>query len=74
MHKYSSFFKGELYEGDEGYAFISYAHRDSNIVLPIVSRLYDNGLRVWFDDGIEAGSGKVGRYSFYESDILFINS
>ena len=56
MHKYSSFFKGELYEGDEGYAFISYAHRDSNIVLPIVSRLYDNGLRVWFDDGIEAGS------------------
>lgn len=56
MHKYSSFFKGELYEGDEGYAFISYAHRDSNIVLPIVSRLYDSGLRVWFDDGIEAGS------------------
>lgn len=56
MHKYSSFFRGEVYEGGEPYAFVSYSHRDSNIVLPLVSDLYDKGLRVWFDEGIEAGS------------------
>ncbi|MBR3142683.1 MAG: toll/interleukin-1 receptor domain-containing protein [Clostridiales bacterium] len=56
MHNNSNFFKGEVYEGNEAYAFISYAHKDSEAVLPLISDLNEKGLRVWFDEGIEAGS------------------
>lgn len=45
-----------LYEGEEPFIFISYAHKDSEKVLPIVARLQQNGFRVWYDAGIEAGS------------------
>ncbi len=56
MHNNSNFFKGEVYEGNEAYAFISYAHKDNETVLPLISDLNEKGLRVWFDEGIEAGS------------------
>lgn len=45
-----------IYEGQENYIFISYAHKDSTKVLPIVSRLAEEGFRVWYDEGIEAGN------------------
>lgn len=38
------------------YVFISYAHRDSHIVLPCIEALRQNGINVWYDNGIEAGS------------------
>ena len=38
------------------YIFISYAHKDSDEVLPIVQALKNNGYEVWFDEGIEAGT------------------
>jgi len=44
------------YEGKEPYIFVSYAHRDNGIVLPIIRRLQREGFRVWYDEGIEAGS------------------
>ena len=44
------------YEGNEPYIFISYAHKDSDRVLPIVKALSDAGFRVWYDAGIEAGT------------------
>ncbi len=56
MHKYSNYYKGEVYEGSEPYAFVSYSHKDSTVVLPIAGELNSRGLRIWFDDGIEAGS------------------
>lgn len=56
MHRTSSFFIGNVYEGNEPYAFISYSHKDSREVLTAVSGLYEKGLKVWFDEGIEAGS------------------
>lgn len=43
------------YEGKEPYIFVSYAHKDNEKVLPILSRLVENGYRVWYDAGIEAG-------------------
>lgn len=45
-----------VYEGNENYIFISYAHKDSDIVIPIVETLQQNGFRVWYDSGIEAGT------------------
>lgn len=44
------------YEGTEPYIFISYAHKDSETVLPIITALQDRGFRVWYDAGIEAGT------------------
>ena len=45
-----------LYTGREGYIFISYAHKDTARVLPIIESLYTAGYRVWFDQGLEVGT------------------
>lgn len=44
------------YKGDKPYIFISYAHKDSETVLPIIARLQKEGFRVWYDEGITPGS------------------
>lgn len=38
------------------YVFISYAHRDSDIVLPMIKDMRNAGIVLWYDDGIEAGT------------------
>lgn len=44
------------YIGEEPYIFVSYAHKDSEVVMRTVSLLQQNGFRVWYDDGIDPGS------------------
>ncbi|MBE6960440.1 MAG: TIR domain-containing protein [Ruminococcaceae bacterium] len=44
------------YEGKKPYIFISYAHKDSHLVFPILEELDRQGYRVWYDDGIAPGS------------------
>lgn len=44
------------YEGTKPYIFISYAHKDSDRVIPVLTRLTQAGYRVWYDDGIAPGS------------------
>ncbi len=46
----------KAYEGNEKFIFISYAHKDSDMVYPIIERLNNEGYRVWYDDGITPGS------------------
>ena len=38
------------------YIFLSYAHFDSERVLPVILDLMEMGYNVWFDAGIEAGT------------------
>ncbi len=45
----------EIYEGDEPYAFVSYAHKDKASVYGIISDLQKLGIRIWYDSGIRAG-------------------
>ena len=45
-----------VYEGAEDYIFVSYSHRDSSLVLPIVTTLQSRGFRAWYDPGIEPGA------------------
>ena len=45
-----------VYEGNEKYLFISYAHKDSDLVYPIIEHMNEAGYRIWFDDGITPGS------------------
>lgn len=44
------------YEGNQPYIFVSYAHKDADIVYPIVEELNRRGYRVWYDDGIAPGN------------------
>ncbi len=45
-----------VYEGKEPFVFISYSHKDTEKVIPIIEDLQEKGFRVWYDAGIEAGS------------------
>lgn len=42
------------------YIFISYAHADRDRVFPIIKRIYENGWRVWYDEGLELGNDYYG--------------
>ena len=44
------------YTGNEPYVFISYAHKDKDEVFDIISRLQQEGCRVWYDEGIDPGT------------------
>lgn len=46
----------KVYEGQEPYLFVSYAHKDSGTVIPLIRGLMKRGYRVWYDAGVEAGT------------------
>ncbi len=50
----SGFFKP--YEGNRPFLFISYAHKQSSEVIDTIRILHDSGIRLWYDEGIPAGS------------------
>lgn len=41
--------------GSEPYLFISYSHKDSDIIYPILSQLQLKRCRIWLDEGINGG-------------------
>lgn len=48
--------KPESYRGAMPYLFVSYSHKDSDTVFPLIEQLQNFGIRVWYDEGIEIGS------------------
>ncbi len=48
--------KFEAYSGSEPYLFISYSHRDTEKVYPILDALYDKKYRIWYDESCENGN------------------
>ena len=44
------------YAGNEPYIFISYAHKDSAKVFPIIADWHNQGYRIWYDEGIDPGN------------------
>jgi len=44
------------YTGADPYVFISYAHKDSRLVFPIINELHRRGILMWYDEGIEPGA------------------
>ena len=46
----------QAYDGKEPYIFVSYAHKNSNKVMPIINSLFNDKYRVWYDEGIAPGS------------------
>ncbi len=48
--------KFDPYVGDEPYLFVSYSHRDTEVVYPILDRLHDKKYRIWYDESCETGN------------------
>jgi hypothetical protein len=46
----------EAYRGEDKYIFVSYAHEDSSLVYPELTRLHDQGFNLWYDEGIRPTS------------------
>lgn len=62
------------YDGDEPYVFVCYAHDDSKIVFPEILWLRDQGVNIWYDEGISPGAEfpeKLGNAILGASLILF---
>ncbi len=45
----------KAYDGDEPFIFVSYSHKDSEIVFPELLQLKSLGFNVWYDEGIKVG-------------------
>lgn len=45
-----------VYLGKEPFIFISYSHKDTDRVMPMIEGLQRRGIRVWYDEGLEVGS------------------
>lgn len=43
-------------EKNKSFVFISYSHKDSEIVLQVIKELQNNSYRIWYDDGIDPGT------------------
>ncbi len=53
------------YKGDDPYVFVCYAHDDEDVVYTEISGLRDQGINIWYDEGISAG--KVWRRELAEA-------
>ena len=62
------------YQGDEAYVFVCYAHADSEFVYPEIAWLHEQGINIWYDEGISAGRNwraEIGKRLLAASRILF---
>jgi len=64
--------KPVAYEGKEKYIFISYAHKDSDLVMRIMSALQAEGYRIWYDDGIIPGSEWPENIAMHLNDAAMV--
>ena len=46
----------DAYKGNAPYIFVSYAHKNSDIVYAHITRLHNEGFRIWYDEGIDPGT------------------
>jgi DNA-binding winged helix-turn-helix (wHTH) protein/TolB-like protein len=62
---------------DSQYTFISYSHKDKQVVVKEIEWLEDQGVKVWFDKGISPGSNwlsAIGDSLLGASSVLFFVS
>ena len=67
----------EPYQGSDPYIFISYAHKDSEKVFEVISRLHRLRYRIWYDEGIEIGENwpqvVAERLLFSDTVLVFVS-
>jgi TolB-like protein/Tfp pilus assembly protein PilF len=62
------------YKGDEPYVFVCYAHEDKAAVYPQIAWLHDQGVNIWYDEGISPGqewSEEIGQAINNAERLLF---
>jgi len=67
----------QIYDGQEPYIFVSYAHHDSKEVLQVLNILRVEGQRIWYDAGIIAGgewAQQIGEHLEHSSIMLLFLS
>lgn len=67
----------KTYNGSAPYLFVSYAHKDSDRVLPFIEELDKENYRLWYDAGINAGSNwpeVVASHLFNSKKVIFFIS
>lgn len=72
------------YRGSESYIFVCYAHKDADRVYADLVQLNDEGINIWYDEGIPAGSSwraeiagaiqGASRLLFYISESSLVSS
>ena len=65
------------YEGTRPFLFISYPHASSEQIVPAIKTLHDRGFRLWYDEGIPAGSdwpGNIARHMSTCSAVIFFQT
>ncbi|MBR0040865.1 MAG: TIR domain-containing protein [Oscillospiraceae bacterium] len=71
----SRFFKP--YEGKRPYLFVSYSHRQSDEVVDTIRLLHERRCRVWYDEGIPAGSDwpkNIEQHMRMSTAVIFFRS
>lgn len=72
LHKVNPPFKA--YDGDKQYIFVSYKHKDADIVYPMIKKFHDMGFNIWFDEGLPYGENfDIVIPNKIEGATLFIN-
>ena len=65
------------YEGKRPYIFISYPHKQSDAVVDTIRILHEKKYRLWYDEGIPAGSDWPANIAMHMRDceavICFIS-
>lgn len=51
--------KSEIDQSAEPYVFINYSHKDHSAVMPIIAYMQEQGIRVWYDAGVDVGTDWV---------------
>ena len=62
------------YKGDDSYVFVCYSHTDTDVVYPEIAWLQQQGIKVWYDEGISAGRvwrAEIGEAIEACSSVLF---
>ncbi|HJN50779.1 MAG: TIR domain-containing protein [Pseudomonadales bacterium] len=62
------------YHGDGPYVFVCYAHDDADVVYPELAWLQEQGVNLWYDEGISAGKvwrEEIGDALTHARQVLF---
>ena len=49
------FCRARPYEGKQPYIFFSYNHENADRVFPMIEKMAQEGIRVWYDNGLRPG-------------------
>ncbi len=62
------------YKGSEPYVFVCYAHKDEAAVYPEIKWLQEQGINVWYDEGVKPGTiwrSEIGEAVENAAHVLF---